>query len=168
MKSEDILDVLVLVLALAILLSVGLGALARERDRTQSYKSEYIQDKNLKQAKITQDVFGDVMGEYSLDDVLLAFQIQNYYMQQPKKMGISLIATSNAHGVEVGKEVIFGPIEVTALFEGDRDIYISWVKKFLTTYVGGNINNLKFTLELDNGIDLMDTEDDFYVFKVVQ
>lgn len=168
MKSEDIFDVLILVLTLAVLLSVGLGALAKERDRTQSYKSEYIEDKNLKEAKITQDVFGDVMGEYTFDDVLLSFQIQNFYMQQPKKLAVSLIAKSNAHGVEQGKEVIFGPVEVTALFEGERDIYVSWLKTFLTNYAGGKIEDLKFTLELDNGIDLKDTSDDFYVFKVVQ
>lgn len=167
MKSEDILDLLILIILITMLFSVGVTSLIRERDRTEAYSSTYVSDKNVKIATITQDVFGESAGMYTLDEVMLAFQIQSFYMQQPKKVSLSYVNSS-------GKTVMMEPMDVTTTFVADRGVYCSWVNSFITNYLlagrdtPANREALRFTLELDTGDSLVDENDDFYVFREVQ
>lgn len=161
------MDILILVILLTMLVSVGLTALVRERDRTAAYNSEYVNDKNVKASLITQDVFGENSGEYTLGEVMLTFQIQSFYMQQPKKLSVSYVD-------DTGKTIMMEPMEVTTMFTSDRDVYCDWIDRFIANYMlegrdtTENRENLRFTLELDTGDSLVDEDDDFYVFREVQ
>lgn len=167
MKSEDALDVVIIIFLIAILLSVGLTPLVKERNRTEAYASSYVNDKNVKQAKITQDVFGENIDEYTLEDIFLTFQIQDYYMQQPKLLSVSYVN-------DAGKEVFMNPVSITSIYSGQRDIYCQWLDSFVTDYmlqengIEDDKTKLRFKLELDTGESLSDTEDDFFVFKLIQ
>lgn len=174
MKTDDSLDIVILIFLIAAILSVGLSALVKERDRTTAYMSQYVNDKNTKQNLITQDVFSEsTYGEYTLDEVYLSLQIQNYYMQKPKRLAVSYVSTGQ-DGLASGTEVVLGPLDVTTLHESDRDVYCEFLTGFVDNYMlkgqstADNRDNLRFTLELDNGDDLTTEEDDFYVFRKVE
>lgn len=174
MKTDDSLDLLILIFLVAAILSVGLSALVRERDRTTAYSSQYVSDKNTKQNLISQDVFSEsTYGEYTLDEVYLSLQIQNYYMQKPKRLAVSYISKGN-EGLAAGTEVVLGPLDVTTLHESDRDVYCEFLNRFIDNYMlkgestFENREKLRFTLELDNGDDLTTEDDDFYVFRKVE
>jgi len=162
MKADEIFDTLILLILVTAFLAIGVNAAIKEKNRTVGYSTQYVDDKNTKTSDVDSFIlYGLGEGTYTFSEVVLAFQIQSQYMPQPRKLSVGYVT-------KAGKEVYMEPVDILANFDAYKDIYTGRVEKFaqkIKAEYGEDLNDMLFTLEIDNGAKLEDSKDDFYLFK---
>lgn len=98
-----------LILFFALVMTCGYSVILREQKQTQSYRQEYLRDKNTRAVDgFVLPTYGEYNGTLSAADAMLMAQIQDQYMPLPRT-----IAFGNIDGNE------FNSIEITYVTHGN-------------------------------------------------
>lgn len=173
MDDLDFLDLMLAVIIYVIFLPLIVFSL-KEQDRLQQARYS-VEDKNV---QLNTTVYNDpnISGkDYNAWEVLLTTQIQSYYMANPKTLSVM--------GEIGGKESYLKPIDVTATFNADRDVFVEQFRDQMSRVGGltqtvavqgedGSTETLqavaRYTLKLNQGYSLSSEDDNFYYFRKVE
>lgn len=173
MGHLDFMDIFVTLILCLVLFPLSLGFMKKQEALAVSSNS--VSDKNVRLV-LDRDTDSEISGkDYNAWEVLLATQIQSYYMAEPKTLSVM--------GEKDGTEEYLLPIDVTATFNEDRDVFVEQFRDHMSR-VGGLKSSVtlqgetgeseskevtaRYQLKLNQGKKLDTTSDDFYYFRKVE
>lgn len=174
MKNLDLLDVFIMVILCLVVVPIGYRVVVRQQTMYRLEKA-VVEDKNVRSRERITDNISSAGGEYDTWELLLSTQIQDYYMPQPKALSVM--------GLDNGKESYLLPLDISATFEAERDIYVDQFQNQLRRIDGltREVTITKedgttatetlprlFTLEFSPGANINSTNDDYFYFKKLE